>query len=744
MAGHGRIGSPAGMVLALALAGRCGGAAAGLTLVSEGKPRAALVLPAQPAPDEELAAREIREHVLAISGTDLAVGTAAPPGLAPIRIGAALDPEAEARIRTKGGDPAAFRIRVASDPAEGVSIAGLCPEGTLFAAYELLERLGCRWYMPGEIGRILPAARTLVLDEGETVRVPSFRHRHLQAVDRRDPWYRRMRLGGLYLPSSHGLRIQADLAKEPDLFSLNGGKRTARQWCTSNPEVVRRTIEAASAHFRSNPDDPWIGLGPNDGRGFCECDRCRALDAGDWDPFAREISVTDRYVRFFNEVLAGIRDEFPDRKITFYAYSAYMRPPIREKPDPRLVPALAPITICRLHGPGEPVCPEGDYYGRLLEGWGRVSPEVFDRGYFFNLADPGFPFGKVHALRNQIPLAKRAGVKGWRVECLPAWGSHTPTLYVAAKLFWDAEADVDALLAEFYRRFFGSASDPMRRHLERIEAAYSGADHHTGASHCLPHIFPEAMRAASRADLAEAEALAGEGIVGRRVAIFRQTFDALDLFVRMLDARNAFRFNEARDLLDRLERILEMGAAHDPPVFNERAALPYLRRFWSASVRDGAERVSGKGALIAGLPDRWAFLIDPDRMGEDLGWFRADLAGGNWREIATRTSTWSDEGLRYYAGDAWYRARIRTPEGSQGRRVSIWFAGADERAKVWVNGELIGESPGRSFAPFELDATAAIRWGGESVIAVRVTNERLDELGTGGILGPVMLWSPRE
>ena len=44
----------------------------------------------------------------------------------------------------------------------------------------------------------------------------------------------------------------------------------------------------------------------------------------------------------------------------------------------------------------------------------------------------------------------------WRVECIPAWAVRTPTLYVAARLMWDVDTDVDALLAGFYPPF----SDP--------------------------------------------------------------------------------------------------------------------------------------------------------------------------------------------------------------------------------------------------------------------------------------------
>ena len=61
-----------------------------------------------------------------------------------------------------------------------------------------------------------------------------------------------------------------------------------------------------------------------------------------------------------------------------------------------------------------------------------------------------------------------------------------------------------------------------------------------------------------------------------------------------------------------------------------------------------------------------------------------------------------------------------------------------------MNGRLLGDSPRRSFQPFEFEATGALRAGAANTVAVRILNEELNEIGTGGITAPVMLWSPRE
>jgi len=726
------------------------------TLVKDGAARAVLVLPAIPEPDETEAARELAEHVRAMSGAELATAAAnaIPDGLLPVRLGRAADAKLDAVVRRKGSDRASFALVVSAD---GVSVRGLSAEGTLFGVYELLEQLGVRWFMPGEFGRVVPKRRTVELAVQRTVQVPSFKSRHLQTVGgqcgkHKWKWYRRVRLGGVAFPGCHGIRIgKADVATEPELFALVDGKRNRRQLCLSNPEVLRRAIETTKEHFRKHPDSPWVGMGPGDGGGFCECPRCKALDAGDYDPLYNHVSVTDRYVGFFNRVLAGISDEFPDKRVCFYAYHAYIRPPVKVKPDRRIVPAFAPIGYCRVHGMGNPVCPERDYLRGLYAAWTKLVPEVYERGYYFNLACPGFPFNKIHAIRDEVRLCKELGIAGWRVETMPHWGSMTPSIYLAAKLFWHAEADVDALKADFARAFFGPASAPMARYLERTIAALRDGNYHTGCSFNMPDFYHVALREQVRADLDEAARLAGESVYGRRVAAFRLTFDFLEHFVAMLERRNVFDFAGAQAALEKLRAVRQQAIEHDPPLLYRRAAESYMKRFWAPCTEEGAARLK-TGELVAGLPDVWAFRIDSTGAGEAFRWWLPELPETDWQRLRTKTASWSDQGLRYYKGVAWYRTRVLLPNQFQGRKVLLWFGGVDEKAKVWVNGKLLGESfapgpglPGvpRSFKPFEMDATDAVAFGEENVVVVKITNERLNELGTGGITAPVIFYTPK-
>ncbi len=743
-----------------------------VVMVKNAKPMSIIVLPEQPHKDEEFAAKELQVYIAKMSGAKLTVvrgNSQIQDGLIPIKIGQKLSPKAVIQIRKRSTDPDACMMSVESHV---ISLTGLSPEGTLFAVYELLEKLGCRWYMPGDLGTVIPKKRTLAVPLTHILRIPSFPSRHLQTVSRKLPWYRHQRLGGPIFLGSHGIQMlpRADFKTEPELFALVNGKRTPPQLCLSNPEVIKRTTAYVMDYFKKHPNLSGIGMGPSDGGGFCECEHCRALDSGEWDPYAAEPSRTDRYIWFFNQILKEVHKTYPGKTICFYAYHTYKLPPRKYKPDPCIVPAFAPITLCRIHGMSNPICPDRSFYKTLMQQWVKLLPEVYERGYYFNLADPCLPFSKVHAIRDETRIAYKYGIRGWRVECMPAWVNDTPTLYVAARLMWNVNTDVDALLREFYRKFFGPAAKPMGQYLEMIDHAFRDTDCHTGGSFCIPKVFTRNRMERGIKLLNQAALLAGKNnTFAQRIQLYRLSYERLQAFLQMLDARNRFDFVTAKKALDRLQKLTDIMLSFrlypNPPgkaPFGKnkdqearplwwRTAHSYITRFWSPCTESGYERIVKRGKLVAGCPDEWDFLIDPNDIGESAGWFRSGHIGGNWQRLRTKTASWGDQGLHYYKGFAWYRTEVDIPSDFKGRKIYLWFGGVDEKAKVWLNGKFIGTSgnPGHglpgvagTFKPFELDATDAIQFGKPNTIAVKITNKQLDELGTGGITAPVMFWTP--
>ena len=660
-------------------------------------------------------------------------------GKLPVVLGRAALPKLKAALDAKGAVPGTFVLK-ATDAY--VLIAGI-GDGTHFGVCELLEQQGVRWFMPGDLGTVIPAKKTVAVANQETAQAPSFASRWFQMPNRE--WQVRVRCGGPVFPGAHGLPGLPKFAAAPEMYALIDGKRSPRQHCLSNPKVLDAVVKDVLAR-RKKGLGPVIGMGPNDGRGFCECDECKKLDGGDFDPFSNEPAVTDRYVWFFNRVLEELGPEHKDVKLAFYIYHSYMRPPVKWKPDPRIMGALAPIALDRVHGFSNPVAPEKSYARWLYQEWGKLMPELYDRGYWSNLADPGFPFIIVHRLRDEIPACHALGVKGWRVETFPNYAAMLPSNYIAAKLMWNHTADVDALLKDFAEKFFGPAAEPMGAYVTLMDAALRDSPYCTGSAWDMPFHYPTAVRAKARALLADAaKRAAGAGVYEVRVKLIADTFEMLEAFIAMLEARTKCDFPAAKKELDRLDAAAErlMGTKPVPMISAGRFStyVNYMKRFYRPATEQGYARVSGGNKLVAAAADEWQFLIDPPKVGEAIGLWRAGNTGGNWQTLKTSSSSWSNQGLRYYKGLAWYRQTVDVPPAFAGKRLFLWCGGVDEKAKVWVNGKPIGISPGAAFYPFELDATAAAK-AGKNEIVFAVVNDVVNELGTGGIVAPVILYAP--
>ncbi|MFH1567645.1 MAG: DUF4838 domain-containing protein [Gemmatimonadota bacterium] len=732
-------------VLAVLLSAATAGSAvpAETVLVERGAARAALVLPADPTGSEQLAAAELRDHLRRMSGADLPVVRLPERGAGTqVLVGRAAPADLRQQISETGTDSASFRLRVT---AGTVALAGKGDDGTLFAAYELLEQLGVRWCMPGELGTVVPERTTVAVRHQDTAQDPAFALRDFASsigYPEWRPWMRRLRLGGEYL-GGHGFPFRVDPQAEPELFVHLDGRPT-NQLRVSHPEVLRRTIAACREQLARRPDLRYVSLGPEDGEG-CGSD---PWDAGDADPLHDSVSITDRLVHFFNLVLEDLHRDYPDVGLAFYCYSDYVRPPVRERPDPHILPVFAPIDCCRLHSLDNPLCWERGYIEPLVDGWLALGVRLSYRGYLFNLADPGLPVAMIRQVRSEFPFYHRKGMIGMAPEVHPAWSYHGPAIYLAARMMWNPDLDADAALDDYFASLYGPAADPMRAHFERLEEVYAAADYHAGNVFDLPHVLIPAVMADLERSLRQAETAAPAGSAfARRVALTRLGLDFGQAQLAMMAALNAFDFREAKRQLDRIQQdIMPRAVATQPPALDPAYGPGFTARFWEPPVTEGYERVTGGNEQVAALPDEWAVILDPSENGDDLGLWRVGVGTGSWMRLKTFSKSWSAQGLRYYKGSAWYRTTVPVAERFRGRPIRLWISGVDDQASAWINGRPLpllrrGEAP---IGPgWEFDATEAVTCGSDNVVVVKVTNtnRELHELGTGGITGPGMLWA---
>ncbi len=771
--------------------------AADVVLVENGESRAVVVLSAEPDAKEQLAADELVEHIELMTGARIEVASAGeePEGLLPIYLGGAADAELDQLTLEEGSNLSSFTLRVTEDRIDVRGIdsrhATLEPvaehrgEGTLFGVYELLEQLGFRWYIPGALGRVVPEGDSAALAVQVETQAPSMDLRLLQPWQSATTgWIARQRLGGERrstgahgIPPYTGASGQRAFESDPELFAMIDGVRRRRQICAGNPDAAALTAQTLRERYEPTKERFYVGMGPNDGGGYCECRLCEELDGGVFDPFYGITSRTGRYIGFFNRVLDLLEDDYPNLHIVWYVYASHMIPPPEDlRPNPRIVGVFAPIAQCRIRGMDNPMSPDRHVLRWLIDRWSATDPnELYYRGYYNFLACVHIPKTQIDRVSVEIPAIYERGINVMRVECIrTSWVNDPITLYLAARLMWDVDTDVHAVLDEFYRKFYGPAQEPMRRYHEGLESAFRDTPYFAGSSYSYFPVFKtHPRRDELRGWLDEAKELIedADSVYAERLWAIRRGYERMDHFLDIIIARNRHDFETAHAKMEAFDRLTEelvdyqledIGRANMRLLaFSEskdRGRNSYFNRFYRSPVDSGYERAVEKGEIVATLPDEWGFLIDPAEIGEIAGYYRPGELGGNWKPIKTSSRTWSDQGLHYYYGWSWYRSRVAIPEEFEGRPVYLWVGAVNTWASVWINGQYMGTSrepkhglpgiPG-TFHPFDMptldgDGESVLNFGEENWVVIKVVRDRLAEIGTGGLMGPVMFWAPED
>ena len=130
--------------------------------------------------------------------------------------------------------------------------------------------------------------------------------------------------------------------------------------------------------------------------------------------------------------------------------------------------------------------------------------------------------------------------------------------------------------------------------------------------------------------------------------------------------------------------------------------------------RDSATRTT---LDLSGL---WRFKLDPNDEGERAGWPNGLTAT---RAIPVPCS-WNDlfDEAKRYTGAAWYETELHVDAAWAERTLILRFGSAVYRAKVWLNGRLLGEHVG-GHLPFAFDVTGLARAGAANRLVVMVENK---------------------
>ncbi len=515
-------------------------------LVENGQPRAEIVLAEKPTRMQRVAAHEFRQQIEKISGAKLPLVTQPSGKVVKVFIGASASCPVKAEGLKDGahriasgadwlaliGDDADFepvgpfarhngdipraqaewekivgapyglpnpglykhRSKVTLD-GETLELWGLDERGSFNAVTAFLQKLGARWYLPGELGEMLPSMKTIELPKLDETVKPDFALRQFNfrfATCGPDTSLWAMRLGIRHderLQIAHGMANMTNreevFAQHPEWFAIYGGKPdfkpgdTKCQLCYSNDELFRETVRYARAlldTFRLES----VSIMPPDGyTSICQCEKCQGKDS----PERNERGLLSDYVwDFVNRVAKEVGKTHPHAKVLNCAYGSYTLPPLK-------IDQLEPNVLVGIVGGRRPMNKsnnkaEGEAAPQALRAaWAKktANPIINFENYPFTDRGWYLPAFAAQSMGDTVKATKgmSQGEDIWLTVRNDfdkvATGFNHFLVYFTARAYWPGY-EPTAALHEYCRLFYGPAESEMLSFFTFCEANWKVMD----------------------------------------------------------------------------------------------------------------------------------------------------------------------------------------------------------------------------------------------------------------------------
>jgi len=468
-----------------------------------------IVSPSATAPGVDWAVKELQKYLFQMTGCELPIVTR--PGSKPtfvIGLRARLSRADRALLPPPAPGYDGYAIVVnpaaAKTPAR-IVIAGDNGRGVIYGVYDLLERLGCRWFYPTEDPvdpEVVPQQDTVSLPAGSWAVASPMKYRicngsewffEMQpapalkqlawAMKARynamgwqadthtplDKQYQQLADYGLVAELKqrdmmlHGpahsfnllLRAEDYMTNHPEWFGLRDGKRVPQtfagaQFCWSNREARKKFTDNVEAFARRAPQIHILCLVPFDGGQACECEQCKKEGA------------SNLLMLLMGEVIERLKASRPDLLVeTVGGYGAAMDPPDTAQihPQQRVVWAH--------WGRGYTMGYDDDRYDRKanLEKWRRAARGgiTICQYYTDNFAEPWVMSPFTVALEGDRRYFQQKGIDSVYMLMWPRgyWWNHGLNGYLAGRFFYDFSLSPYDLLRDYARHYFGAEAGPL-------------------------------------------------------------------------------------------------------------------------------------------------------------------------------------------------------------------------------------------------------------------------------------------
>jgi hypothetical protein len=352
-----------------------------------------------------------------------------------------------------------------------IVISGNTDWGTEFGVYEFLERyLGVRWLLPGPRGIYIPQNPSVVIPMDEMLEEPVFFSRKLSSTDLRDTrgdnpiavWAHRNRMHERIAFHHNLYRLfppEKYAETHPEFYPMIDGKRAIPsndqkgKWqpCFFAPGIVEEAVKTICDYFEKHPTATSYSLAVNDAGGFCQCVKCRAAVTGKKNSLKYD-DMSALYYRWTDHVVEGVLEKYPNKWFGCLAYREVATPPEDFRMHSRIIPF---ITYDRMYWVNSNLAQQRR---RIQQQWVEHAESL---GWYDYIYGTPYLLPRVyfHTMAETYRYAQENNVKAIYAEAYPNWGEG-PKMYLALKLMWNPNIDVDAVLNDWYTCAVGEAAAP--------------------------------------------------------------------------------------------------------------------------------------------------------------------------------------------------------------------------------------------------------------------------------------------
>ncbi len=387
-----------------------------------------------------------------------------------------------------------------------IYLLGNSRKGLLYAAYELLECQGIRWYTP----------QIEYVSKIEELKVPECKHYKYDMPDGRGfhfegllkesesliIWMARNRMN-LHACYPHSKKLQEKLCftfktgghifeklLDPKNIANNGGyyidvhkdwygKRDEEitadnalgvQFCVSNEELLEELAKIIIDKIKGDwkNEDVFELAGFDTWGASCNCANCEKLGNG-----------SDRTLHFLSHIRKRVNEAYEKGEIdhnvrlSFDAYEGTdtMEAPINPVPENLIqagdYPLFCPILRCYAHDIDNNECDKNQIYNRTLNDWAKTGMPIAMNEYYNVSKYEDLPILFTKRMKNDIKYYIDKGVSEIQYMHTPvlSWGVRSLSQYLYANISRNRNCDTQKLIKKYF-------SDVYEKHADKVEKCY--------------------------------------------------------------------------------------------------------------------------------------------------------------------------------------------------------------------------------------------------------------------------------